>query len=104
MPSLRDKLRADIASVDAAALVPHHHRGALFVLAIAEDILEVALAIAEDDATSIEALLADGRLRRPSSAELADWCVDGGLRFQFVILQPFVLAQPIAKTSESLKN
>lgn len=107
MSGLREKLRAEIASVDAAALVPHHHRGALFVLETAADILDVALAIAEDDSATIEALLADGRLRRPSSAELADWCVDGALRFQFVILQPFVLAQPIlpvAKAPESLKN
>ena len=104
MTDLREKLRGDIQAVEAAALVPHHHRGALFILDVQSDLLEVAMAIAGDDASAIEGLVRDQRLRRPSLGELADWCVDLELRFQFVILQPYVLAQPIAKPPKPPSN
>jgi len=95
--SVRDKLRIEILEVDAAALVPHHHRGGLFVLTAGRDILDVAVAIAEDAVDELEALMARGELVRPSAAQLAEWCVDTAQRFQFVILQPYVLAQALPR-------
>ena len=91
---LREKLRAEIASVDAAALVPHHRRGALLVLSPDEDLLGAAVAIAADDTEAVAALVKRDALTKPSLGQLADWCVDTGLRFDFVILQPYVLAKP----------
>jgi hypothetical protein len=92
-PQLRDKLRGEIAAVDAPALLPHHRRGALMVLAIEVDLLDVAEAIARDDAAMVKGLIDEGKLAKPSLGQLADWCVDTSLRLQFVIVQPYVLAQ-----------
>jgi hypothetical protein len=92
---LRSKLRSEIASVDATALLPHHRRGALLMLSPDQDLLEVAVAIASDDARAVSALVEKQALSRPTLGQLADWCVAADQRFQFVILQPYVLAQAL---------
>jgi hypothetical protein len=101
---LRAKLRSEIQAVDAAALVPHQRRDALLVLEPSVDLLDIAVAIAEDDVAVVTGLVADGRIRKPTLAEIANWCVDQDLRFQFVIIQPYVLAQPLPKTSPEQRN
>ena len=95
---VRDKLRKDIAAVAADALLPHHRRGALLILATGVDILDAAEAIATDDATTVAAMISDGTLSKPSLGQLADWCVDVEQRFQFVIVQPYVVAQLLPRT------
>lgn len=100
---LRDKIRAEIQATQAADLLPHHRRDALLVLKEDVDLLDVAEAIAADDSDYIGALLESGELYKPSLARMSDWCVDLDLQFQFVILQPYVLAQPIAKAVEEPK-
>ena len=94
---LRAKLAGEVQAIDAATLLPHHRRGALVAVAAATDILDVAEAVARDDLATIERLLAEGAIFKPSIGQMADWCVDTELRFQFVIVQPYVLAQPIGK-------
>jgi hypothetical protein len=98
---LRDKLRSEIQAVDAASLLPHHRRGALFIVRVEVDILDVAEAVAADDAAKVAGLIEENKLYRPELGELADWCADTELRLQFVILQPYVLAQPIAQRSQA---
>lgn len=92
---LREKLRGEIQVVDASSLLPHQRRGALLIAQRSVDILDVAVAIASDDASRVAALVEEGSVYKPSLGQLADWCVDTELRMQFVILQPYVLAQPI---------
>ena len=94
---LREKLKSDVQATGAPELLPHHRRGALFMVREDVDILDAAVAIASDEAATVEALINDGKLFKPSLAELSDWCVDLDLRFQFVILQPYVLAQALNK-------
>lgn len=96
---LREKLRGEIAAVDAAALLPHYRRGGLLVVAVHLDLLDAAEAIASDDASRVSALLEAGELAKPSLAELADWCADTALRLQVVIVQPFVIAQLLPRAN-----
>ena len=99
---LRDTLRGQIQVVAAAELLPHHRRDALLILPGEVDILDVALAIAADDASLVGQLVEEEKLYRPSLAQLSDWCVDLELRLQFVILQPYVLAQVIKRPKVEL--
>jgi hypothetical protein len=89
----RTKLRAQIQHVDWPALAPHAKRGALVLVDTALDLLDVAVAVAEDDATRVREWLEAACLSRcdPTNegAELKT------ARFQFVIVQPYVLAQTI---------
>ncbi|MBL4683819.1 MAG: DUF2288 family protein [Nannocystaceae bacterium] len=98
---VREELRGQIEAVSPKALLSHHRRGALLIVAAGVDILDVAEAVARDDATQIERLIEEQQVYRPSLAELATWCVEEALRLQFVILQPYVLAQPIVDGQSS---
>jgi hypothetical protein len=100
--ALRDTLAGKIDVVAAAELLPHHRRDALLMLVPEADILDVAVAIAGDEAEEVEGLLTDKKLYKPSLGQLADWCVDLELRFQYVILQPYVLAQVIERPAAVL--
>lgn len=98
---LRDQLRSEIQAVGPAELLPHHRRGALIIARPDLDILDAAEAIASDDASRVAQLLSSGQLYRPALGELASWCVDSAMRLQFVILQPYVLAQAILAVDRS---
>lgn len=100
--SLGDKIRSEIQATSAADLLPHHRRGALLIVAPNVDFMAVAVAIACDESAAIQGHLDQGALRKPSLAELSDWCVDSELRLQYVILQPYVLAQLIVVVDKSL--
>jgi hypothetical protein len=99
---LRDKLRGDVQVAAASELLPHHRRGGLLVLRAETDLLDVAFAIASDDLDEVAGYIDGGQIFRPSLAQLADWCVDSVIRFQVVILQPYVLAQPIIAPNPGL--
>lgn len=90
---LRAKLAAEVCATGAADLLPHHRRGALIVLDPVVDLLDTAVAIARDNQVAVAELIAAGQLNKPSLAQLADWCVDTALQLQFVIVQPYVVAQ-----------
>lgn len=95
---LREKLRGDIQVVGAKELLPHQRRDALLIVRKDVDILDVALAIANDQALEVSGLIEERKVYKPNLGELADWCVDLDLRLQFVILQPYVLAQVIDRS------
>ncbi len=99
---LRETLLGKVEVVDATQLLPHHRRDALLILLPEVDILDVAVSIADDRAAEVEELLARKKLYKPSLGQLADWCVDLELRFQCVILQPYVLAQAVERPQPSL--
>ncbi len=99
---LRDKLRSEVHATGASELLPHHRREALFLVAEHVDFLEVAEAIANDAADLVAERIAAGHIYRPSLAQLADWCVDPAVRFQIVILQPYVLAQRLSASAGAL--
>jgi len=93
-PSLREKLRTEILGCGWDVLAPHHTRGVVLIARPDLDLLDAAEALASDRRDRVEVWLTVGRLGRPADALVSRW--DGGpARFQFVIVQPFVLAQEL---------
>lgn len=92
-PGLRDKLRSEIMAASWPELRYQFARGGLFLVAAAADLLEVAEAIASDDRARVELLLADASLRRVTDDDARVFEGAPTTRFQFVIVQPWVLAQ-----------
>jgi len=92
---LREKIRAEMRSCSAADLLPHHRRDALLVATPDQDILAAAVAIASDATEIVAILVSEKKIFRPSLAQLSDWCVQSNLRFQYAILQPYVLVQAL---------
>jgi hypothetical protein len=96
---VRHKLRGEVLSSYWEDLAPHQQRGGLLLLAPTLDLLDVAVAMAEDDQESVKRWLQSGALWRASERDQAQYDVDAedesALRFQFVVVQPWVLAQAL---------
>lgn len=96
--SMSDALRKQLAADRAVALWrdldPHAQRNSVFVVAERLDLVDVGLALAENDVRQVESWVADGSLRHPMPDELTIWRDQPGTMFGMLIVQPFVLVQP----------
>lgn len=97
--ALREKLRSEIMATEWSALVPHFARGALFLVHPDTDLLDVSVAVARDELTTVQAWLSQGKLWRTRDADARAFN-EQRPRFQFVIVQPWVLAQPLPAPEE----
>lgn len=93
MSSLRDKLRNEVMASYWEDLAAHQARGALLLLAPQLDLLDVAEAMAQDDTARMTGWLKSGNLTRVGAAQAEQLAAQEELRFQFVVVQPWVLAQ-----------
>ncbi len=100
-PPLRDKLASEIATTPWPILEAHHHREALFLVDPTIALIDVAVAIAEDRADVLKGWLEASRVARPTDDEAAAWSENESVRFLFVIVQPFVLAQRMSADDTS---
>jgi hypothetical protein len=91
---MREKLASEVLACGWEDLEPHHGRGALLVVSPDLDLVEAAEALAMDRKDRVEVWLTVGRLGRPTEVLVQRWG-SGGSRFQFLIVQPFVLAQEL---------
>ena len=96
-PPMTDDLRAQLAQqihrVDWKPLAPHAKRGGLVMVDSQLDLLEVAVAVAQDDGEQVQQWMAEQQLNRPTADQAEAWRTETGERFTTVIVQPYVLAQ-----------
>ena len=97
----RAALKAQVMATHWADLAQHFARGGLLVAASDQDLLDAAAAIADDDTAVVEKMLEEGSLRRASDQDAKTWNSLPDARFQFLVLQPFVLTQLIEDQSLS---
>jgi hypothetical protein len=91
--SLRKKLTSEVERVSWRPLLPHQERGHLWLLAEGLDLVDVGLAVALDRVQEVSEWIQTGRLRRPEPDEVKAWDLDPvAQHFEFLIVQPFVLA------------
>ena len=99
---LRDKLRSEILPASWPELLYQFARGGLFLVAPSCDLLAVAEAVASDERARVEALLASGELRRASDDDARSFQARAAeVRFQFAIVQPWVIAQELRGGSDT---
>jgi hypothetical protein len=91
--ALRIKLAERVGPVFFSDLKAHLERDAVIVIAPGVELLEVAVAVANDDAEHVQKWIGNGTMRKPSLAERANWPSDEGRKWLAVIVQPFVLVQ-----------
>ena len=93
---LAAKLRTEVAKVAWAPLVKHHEREALWLINESVSIVAVGVALAENDTKSITEWLQSGLMRKPVNVEVDAWeAAPKSQHFEFLILQPFVIAKEI---------
>ncbi|MBW4466735.1 MAG: DUF2288 domain-containing protein [Pegethrix bostrychoides GSE-TBD4-15B] len=93
MPDLRSELAETLDEAEWEWLMPHAKRDAIVMVASELDLLDVGVAIANDDKASVEGWIGQQQLYKPSPEQLSDWGSDPTRRFKALIVQPYVLVQ-----------
>jgi hypothetical protein len=92
-----ENLRADLEKLlDEAEwewVMPHVQRDVVVVVDPGLDLLEVGVAIASDNTTSVQHWIGEQLLRKPSPEQIVEWAGDRTRRFKALIVQPYVLVQ-----------
>ena len=96
MSDVKTQLIKDLAPMDWETLIPHAKRDAVIVVDGALDLVEVGVAIAEDNAAVVQNWLSELLLQKPSQEELNHWNAEPEKQFNTLIVQPFVLITAIA--------
>lgn len=90
-------LRAELAeSIDEAEwhwLIPHAQRDAVVMVAQGLDLLDVGVAIANDDVSAVQRWISEQLIYKPSQEQKSDWNGDQSKRFNALIVSPYVLVQ-----------
>lgn len=94
MPNdLRAHLANEVHRVDWEPLAPHANRGGLVLVDPRLDLVEVAVAVAQDEAAVVRGWMEAQQLRKPTEEQIEAWGSETEERFTIVIVQPYVLAQ-----------
>lgn len=93
-------LRAELAeAIDEAQwdwLAPHARRDSVIVVESGLNLVEVGVAIANDNVSSVQRWIDESLIHKPSPAQLSDWNQNQAKRFNALIVQPYVLVQELA--------
>jgi hypothetical protein len=94
MSDLRAELEQTIDEAEWEWLMPHAQRDAIVMVAQGLDLLDVGVAIASDNTTSVEHWIGEALIGKPSPEQLVEWAGDRTRRrFKALIVQPYVLVQ-----------
>lgn len=95
MENLKEKLASEKEKVKWIALEEHHEREALLIVKGHLDLVDVAVSIAKDDVQKVKEWLASEEIKRPDEEMFNSFKENDQLYFEFIIIQPYVLAQQI---------
>lgn len=93
MPNLKAELAQTLDEARWDWLIPHVKRDVVVVVTQELDLLDVGVAIAQDDTLSVQHWISEQLLHKPFPEQLADWNSNQTKRFQALIVQPFVLVK-----------
>ena len=91
---LRAKLNLETAQLQWPELERHFARGDVIRVSIGTDLIDAALLIAENNATTVQAWLADGSIARAEMSDAEDWHARQPM-FWTVVVAPWVLVQEV---------
>ena len=95
MHDLREELAQTLDEAEWNWLSPHARRDSLIVVSQELDLLDVGVAIAEDDTSKVSCWIEEALIQKPSQIQLSDWNQNQMKRFNALIVQPYVLVQEI---------
>lgn len=95
MEDLKKRLTEDVADVNWNDIKPHAQRDAVIIVNNSLNLLDVAVAIAQDDKVVVERWITEQLISKPSNEQLSNWNSNESQLFTTLIVQPFVLIQTI---------
>jgi hypothetical protein len=90
---LRTTLTASLDEATWEWLIPHYDRGVIITVDPSLNLVDVGMAIAQDQTQPVQHWLAEQLLNKPSPAQCETWAAQVGLQFVALIVQPYVLIQ-----------
>ncbi len=95
---MRDKLAETLGDVYWSDLRAHAARDAIIIVAEELDLVDVGVAMAENDVQAVSAWIEAGKLTKPTAADLEIFPLEVGAHFRSLIVAPYVLMhRPNAK-------
>jgi hypothetical protein len=91
MTSIQDQLAQDLADVSWKDIIPHCQRDAVIVVYEGLDMIEVGVAIAQDNIAQVQVWVAEQLLQKPSAEQLSLWNQSPEQLFSVLIVAPYVL-------------
>jgi hypothetical protein len=95
MENLKEKLTSEKEKVKWIALEEHHEREALLIIKNHLDLIDVGVSIANDDVQKVKEWLSTEDIKRPDEEMVNNFKENDQTYFEFIIIQPYVLAQQI---------
>ncbi len=96
MSDLKAELTEAVSEAAWDWLAPHARRDSLIVVEPGLDVVDVGVALANDNVTRVQHWIAEDLIHKPSSQQLSSWNTDQSKRFNALIVQPYVLVQEFA--------
>ncbi|HEY9296421.1 DUF2288 domain-containing protein [Coleofasciculus sp. FACHB-64] len=96
MQGLREELAELLDEAEWNWLMPHAEREAVVIVAQELDLLDVGVAIANDDVSSVQHWISEQLIYKPSEAQKQDWNDNKNKRFSALIVSPYVLVKETA--------
>jgi hypothetical protein len=93
MQALREELEKMVDEAEWDWLIPHAQRDAVVLVDPALDLVDVGVAIANDQVAIVQEWIVTAKIQKPSQQQLSDWGQDRSRRFNALIVQPYVLIQ-----------
>lgn len=96
MQDLRAELSETLDEAEWEWLIPHVKRDVVIFVTKDLDLLDVGVAFAQDDTLSVEGWISQQQLHKPFPDQLTAWNSDKTIRFQALIVQPYILVKELA--------
>lgn len=96
IPDLRAELTEMLDEAEWEWLMPHVKRDAVVIVAPGLDLVEVGVAIANDNTATVERWIHEQQIYKPSPEQISVWEQEQTHRFNALIVQPYVLVQDLA--------
>jgi hypothetical protein len=91
MSSIQDQLQDELADVTWADLQPHSRRDAVIVVNESLNLVEVGIAIANDETMRVQVWIDEQLIQKPTTEQLGLWNQDPTQKFSTLIVAPYVL-------------
>lgn len=91
MEDLKAQLADNLAEAEWDWLKPHAQRDAIILVSPELDMLEVGVAIANDNVQAVERWITEQLICKPSAEQLSVWNQNETAKFTSLIVAPYVL-------------
>lgn len=93
MEDIRARLKENLDVAQWDWLIPHVKRDALVVVTPQLDLLDVGVAIASDNVSSVQRWISEALIYKPSPEQVSEWNQNSTKKFDAIIVDPFVVVQ-----------